>query len=212
MTIKHDGSATITTTTIPSTFPPLPAHTILPSDRPEVAKSIYQDDEIRLYDDQDNLIAEDKVPELDFDYLIPLLEDAKSNMNMSLSELLACIRSNITTDEIENLIASPPPGTTIQQMNGFHTIQSSIGPPFDPSLNGAYSGFTVTHAVNVAESMYLGSTLHDAQGNVVTAVQFIYDNCDLIGMVTDFEEILPSGQEVLMSTNTHFSNLIMNIY
>jgi len=183
-------------------------HQTLPNDRPEIVKTILDNNKMELYDIQGNLLRSVQGQSIQLPYLADKIIEALKKMDsINVNQLLACIRANVNIDSLNKLITNPPAGVTVTPITANLT---SVRMPAPPELKSSQAKDVVL-IVDTANKLLAASRLYDKNNKTLQCMMFRYNDCILKGFKQEVQETLPSGIIATVKTMADIENLSITI-
>lgn len=162
-----------------------------PNDMPFIAKTIIEDNEMKLYDNNNSLIRSIPSQSIEFPFFAEKLEETLTYLdttNVDISSILTCLSANVNLDSLLSLINSPSPDIIVNMISeDIYTIRMPV-----PGQVAVPQAQSVVNIVNIDKKLLLGSRLYGQGGAVQQCMIFRYDdNCVLKGFKQEVYEELP---------------------
>lgn len=208
MKVKSNGDIRLITEKLNPRSSIVVRHETLPNDRPEIVKTILDNNVMELYDTQGNLLRSVQGQSIKLPYLADKIIEALSKMDsININQILACIRANVNIDSLNKLITNPPTGVTVTPITANLT---SVRMPAPPELNSSQAKEVVL-IVDVANKLLAGSRLYDKNNKTLKWMMFRYNACILKGFKQELQETLPSGLTATVKVMAEIENLSLTI-
>jgi hypothetical protein len=178
-----------------------------PNDMPFIAKTIIEDNEMKLYDSNSSLIRSIPSQSIEFPFFAEKLEETLTYLdtnNVDISSILACLSANVNLDSLLSMINNPPPGIIVNMItDDIFTIRMQM-----PNQISNSQGQSIVNIVNIEKKLLLGSRLYGNGGQVQQCMIYRYDNnCVLTGFKQEVYEELPDCDKAVTQIFADISHL-----
>lgn len=207
MIIRANGDIRLETEKLTTKNPILIKHHTLPNDMPEVKRTVYDRNTLSMFDKNGALISSVPGQSISLPFLA---EDISKNLEhidqADISNLLACIRSNVDIEKLQSLIDKPIKGTKVNQIKGtdLYTVRMPV-----PDRMGMVEPTEVVNIIDRKNNLYLGSRLYGKDNEILQCMMYRFDECDLKGFKQEVKSHLPSGIVTTMVTHAELENLVI---
>jgi hypothetical protein len=209
MTLKRNGAVKLTTEILPSKNNFNVAHQTLPNDLPKVVKTELDNGEMKLFDINGHLIRTITGQSIDMPFVADQMSELLLKMDsdgIDISNFLACIRSDVPFDLLEDIILSEPDDVNVQKVNDdIYTIRMEI-----PSEIAVPETEYVVNIADINKKLLLASRLYDEDGVIKQCMMYQYDDCILKGFRQEVHQELPDCEKATLLTFAEISNLNFN--
>jgi len=178
-----------------------------PNDMPSVAKTIIEDNEMKLYDNNNSLIRSIPSQSIEFPFFAEKLEETLiylDTTDVDISSILACLSANANLDSLLSMINNPPSDIIVNMItDDIYTIRMQVPDQIsDPQVQ------SVVSIVNIEKKLLLGSRLYGHGGDVQQCMIYRYDNnCVLTGFKQEVYEELPDCDKAVTQIFADISHL-----
>ena len=209
MTVMSDGRVNLVTESKVSKNEFSLPQAGLPNDLPKVKKTVLENNQMSLYDENGTLIRSIPDQSIQMPYFADKMRETLMYLDsagVDISNILACLRANVNLDSLTSIINDPPDDVIVNQINdNIYTIRMKI--PTEIAIPEAES---MVNIVNITDKLLLGSRLYDSNGKTQQCMMFRYDDCILTGFKQEVYEELPDCEEAILQTIADISNLQFN--
>ncbi len=204
MKIKENGDIRLVTEKLNPRSSIVINHRTLPNSRPEITKTILDNNAMELYDIQGTLIRSVAGQSIKMPYLADkIIEALKTRTSANINQILACIRSNVNLDSLNKIISNPPAGVTVTALTSNLT---SIRMPAPPELKSSEAKEVVL-IVDVTNKLLAGTRLYGANNKTLQCMIYRYNDCIFKGFKQEVQETLPSGILATIKTYADIENI-----
>ena len=207
LTIRENGDVRLVTENMTPRHPLVIRHNTLPNDRPEIAKTVLDNNQMELYDVQGNLIRIVPNQSASVPYAAEQLKPALEIINhLDISQIMASLRSNVDFTAVMDMINNPPASVQVGRVNqDIRTIRMPI--PTEANLPDAKS---VVNIIDITNKLLLGTRLYNGNSKVMQCMVYKYDDRIMTGFKQEVKMTLPSGTDAMMVTYAELENININ--
>ena len=177
-----------------------------PNSSVQIAKSVYENGALKIYDSAGNLIRTRSNITMQFPEVAQAISetmDTLSNSGTTISSVMSCLRANSSFSYIIDMINNPPPSVTITQMN---SNLFAVRMPVDSNF-ASHDATWVVSIVDTTDKLLMASRLYDVNDVIQNSVMYDYDNCNLIGFKQEIRESFPDCTDASFQVIGRISNI-----